>query len=43
MLDMWLDEPGYYEPWREFGMEVITADVIRQRADAYLGSVMKYV
>jgi len=43
MLDMWLDGPGYYEPWREFGMEVITADVIRQRANAYLGSVMRRV
>ena len=40
VLDMWVDGPGFYGPWQEFGLDVIAANVIQQRADAYLASVM---
>ena len=43
MLDAWIGGPGFYEPWQEFGLDVIAPDEIRQRADAYLASVLKRV
>jgi hypothetical protein len=40
ILDMCLPEPGFYEPWQEFGLDIIAPEVLRQRVDAYLERVM---
>jgi aminoglycoside phosphotransferase (APT) family kinase protein len=40
LLDMCLAGPSYYPPWQQFGLGAIPAQVLRQRADAYLESVM---
>ncbi len=41
LLDMCLPGPSYYPPWQEFGLAVIPAQLLRQRVDAYLESVMR--
>ena len=41
LLDMCLEGPSYYPPWQEFGLGIIPPPVLRQRADAYLESVMR--
>ena len=43
LLDMCLAGPSYYPPWQEFGLGAIPPQVLRQRADAYLESVMKRI
>ena len=43
LLDMCLAGPSYYPPWQEFGLGAIPPQVLRQRADAYLESVMKLI
>ena len=43
LLDMCLPGPSYYPPWQEFGLGAIPAEVLRQRTDAYLGSVMRRI
>jgi aminoglycoside phosphotransferase (APT) family kinase protein len=43
LLDMCLPEPNYYPPWQEFGLGAIPPHVLRQRADAYLKSVLRQI
>ncbi len=43
LLDMCLAGPSYYPPWQEFGLGIIPPPVLRQRADAYLESVMRRI
>ena len=43
LLDMCLPGPSYYPPWQEFGLGAIPPQVLRQRADAYLESVMRRI
>ncbi len=43
ILDMSLPQPTFYKPWQEFGLSVIPPEVLRQRTDAYLESVMRRV
>ena len=40
---MCLPGPTYYPPWQEFGLGAIPRQVLRQRADAYLESVMRRI
>jgi aminoglycoside phosphotransferase (APT) family kinase protein len=41
LLDMSLPTPEFYPPWKDFGLGDISAEVLQQRADAYLESVMR--
>ena len=43
LLDMCLTGPSYYPPWQEFGLGAIPPQVLRQRADAYLESVLRRI
>jgi aminoglycoside phosphotransferase (APT) family kinase protein len=43
LLDMCLAGPSYYPPWQEFGLGAIPAQVLRQRIDAYLESVIRRI
>ena len=43
LLDMCLPGPSYYPPWQEFGLGAIPPQVLRQRTDAYLESVMRRI
>jgi aminoglycoside phosphotransferase (APT) family kinase protein len=40
ILDMCLPEPGYYPPWREFGLAAIAPALLRERIDALLGQAL---
>ena len=42
ILDMCLPEPGFYEPWLEFGLARITPEVLQQRIDQYLERVLRF-
>jgi aminoglycoside phosphotransferase (APT) family kinase protein len=41
LLDMCLPRVGFYPPWQEFGLGSITQEVLNQRVDAYLESVIR--
>lgn len=43
ILDMSLPQPTFYKPWQDFGLSVIPPEVLRQRTDAYLESVMRRI
>ena len=43
LLDMCLPGPTYYPPWQEFGLGAIPPQVLRQRTDAHLESVMRRI
>ena len=40
LLDVCIPQPTFYPPWQEFGLDIITSEVLKQRVDAYLESVM---
>jgi len=40
LLDMSMPEPEFYEPWKDFGLEEIAPEVLKQRTDAYLEGIM---
>jgi aminoglycoside phosphotransferase (APT) family kinase protein len=40
ILDMCLPAPSFYAPWEEFGLSIIAPEILRQRVDAHLKSVM---
>lgn len=41
IFDMCFPEPPFYHPWAEFGIVQIAAPILRERIEAYLGSVMQ--
>lgn len=41
ILNMCLPEPEYYKPWQEFGMDMITQQVLQHRTEVYLESVLR--
>lgn len=43
ILDMNLPQPTFYPPWQDFGLNVIPPEVLKQRIDAYIESVMKRI
>jgi aminoglycoside phosphotransferase (APT) family kinase protein len=40
VFDACLPEPGYYAPWREFGLDPIDGATLRRRLDTYLTGVV---
>ena len=40
VLDMCIPEPSFYEPWQQFGLNVIAPDEFRRRIETYLERVM---
>jgi aminoglycoside phosphotransferase (APT) family kinase protein len=38
--DKCLPEPGFYPPWKDFGLDEIAPEVLKQRVDAYLESII---
>ena len=40
LLDTCLPELSVYPPWREFGLEGLTTELLQQRVDAYLETVL---
>jgi aminoglycoside phosphotransferase (APT) family kinase protein len=40
LLDVCIPQPTFYPPWQEFGLDIITSEVLKQRVDKYLESVM---
>jgi aminoglycoside phosphotransferase (APT) family kinase protein len=41
LLDMTLPDLDVYPPWRDFGLESLTAEMLRARVDAYLEGVLE--
>jgi Ser/Thr protein kinase RdoA (MazF antagonist) len=40
LLDMCAGPPAFYEPWQTFGLARISADVLRQRIETHLATVL---
>ena len=40
VLDMCIPEPSFYEPWQQFGLNVIAPEELRRRIESYLKRVM---
>ena len=41
ILDMCIPEPGFYEPWAQFGLARIAREVLQQRIDDYLEHLLR--
>jgi aminoglycoside phosphotransferase (APT) family kinase protein len=43
ILNMNLPKPTFYQPWQDFGINVIPDEVLKQRIDAYIESVIRRI
>ncbi|MBP5973452.1 aminoglycoside phosphotransferase family protein [Brasilonema sp. CT11] len=43
ILEMSLPQPTFYKPWQDFGLSVIAPELLRDRIDAYLESVIRRI
>lgn len=43
ILDTCFPRPKFYTPWRDFGLDIIQPQMLNQRVDAYLESVMSRI
>ncbi|MBC8102699.1 MAG: aminoglycoside phosphotransferase family protein [Cytophagales bacterium] len=41
MLDVCLPEPTFYPPWQTFGLAILAPELLRERAETYLESVLR--
>lgn len=43
LLDMCLPEPLFYPPWQDFGLDLLSPELLASRVDAYLESVVQHI
>lgn len=43
ILNMSLPQPTFYQPWQDFGLSLISPEVLRRRTDAYMESVIRRI
>jgi aminoglycoside phosphotransferase (APT) family kinase protein len=43
ILNMCLPQPTFYKPWQDFGLNVIAPQILQQRIDTYIESVMSRI
>jgi aminoglycoside phosphotransferase (APT) family kinase protein len=43
LLDTCIPRPKFYPPWRDFGLDIIPPEMLNQRVDTYIESVMERI